>query len=177
MRRATPAWRDRRGFGAVEFALTLPVLLILIGGTFEVSRYILLSIKLQHAASTIGDIATREEGLTAATLDDLFSAVRQICQPFDLATSGRVIVTSIALSGGAAKVQWRRGGAGSLAATSKVTTAADLPADIVAGNDETVVVTEIFYAYEPWLLGDVAATTLRRVAYYRPRFGALDTLG
>ena len=35
---------------------------------------------------------------------------------------------------------------------------------------------EVYFRYEPWLLGFVPETTLRKVAFYRPRFGSLTSL-
>ena len=80
--------RDERGVSAVEFALVLPVLLLLSLGSVEVARFTLLGLKLQHAATTLADLASRDEVLTAATLDDLFNAAERIAAPFDLATDG-----------------------------------------------------------------------------------------
>jgi hypothetical protein len=43
-------------------------------------------------------------------------------------------------------------------------------------SGETVIVAEAFFRYRRWLLGFVPDTTLRRVAFYRPRLGTLRTL-
>ena len=42
------AWRDCRGAIAVEFAVVAPVLVALMIGTFEVTRYVLLHQKLDR---------------------------------------------------------------------------------------------------------------------------------
>jgi Flp pilus assembly protein TadG len=64
------------------------VLLLLSLGTVEIGRFALLALKLQHAATTLADLATREEELSAATLDGLFAATRQVTAPFDLEGTG-----------------------------------------------------------------------------------------
>jgi len=44
-----------------------------------------------------------------------------------------------------------------------------LPDDLVLRADESVIVAEVMFRYQPWLLGLVPETLLRRVAFFRPR--------
>lgn len=172
--------RDRRGVSAVEFALVAPVLLLLSLGTVEVARFALLALKLQHAAATMADLATREEELTTATLDGLFAAAGHITAPFDLVGNGVVIVSGVTgTDGDEPTVAWQRRG-GELQASSGVGAvggAADLPADLVLDDGETVVAAEVVFLHQPWLLGLVPQTILRHLAFYRPRLGTLGELG
>lgn len=172
--------RDRRGVSAVEFALVAPVLLLLSLGTVEVARFALLALKLQHAATTMADLATREEELTTATLDGLFAAAGHITAPFDLVGNGVVIVSGVTgADGDEPTVAWQRRG-GELQASSGIGAvggAADLPADLVLDDGETVVAAEVVFLHRPWLLGLVPQTILRRLAFYRPRLGTLGELG
>jgi Flp pilus assembly pilin Flp len=171
--------RDRRGVSAVEFALVAPVLLLLSLGTVEIGRFALLALKLQHAATTLADLATREEELSAATLDGLFAATRQVTAPFDLEGNGLVIVTGVSAEDGeGAAVSWQRR-RGKLEVESEigaVGAAARLPAELTVDDGETVVAAEVFFRHQPWLLGLVPETTLRRIALYRPRLGTLRNL-
>ena len=70
--------RDDRGLAAVEFALVLPVIILFSFGIAEVGRFALLSLKLQHAATTMADLASRDEELSLASLQSMFSAM-EVC--------------------------------------------------------------------------------------------------
>ena len=173
---------DRRGVGAVELALVAPVLLLLLVGLGEVGTYVLLNLKLQHAATALADLATRDGSLTATQLDDLFQAAPQITIPFALGSNAVAIVTSVGADNGSGPtVEWQRTGAGTLAATSNIGTKvggkATLPSGLLLRDGETIVAAEVVYSYKHWLLGLVPDTTLRRTSYYRPRLSSLRTLG
>ena len=172
---------DRRGITAVEFALVAPILLSVAMGLIELGRFALLTMKVQHASSTLADLASRDQTLSASTLNDLFNAARHVMEPFDVTTSGRAIVTSFGRQLGqqAATIYWQSGGVGSYAASSGIGQAGGsptMPADLILREGDTVIAAEMFFHYEPWLLGFVPETTLRRVAYFRPRLGTLTSL-
>jgi hypothetical protein len=171
---------DRRGVSAVEFAFVAPILLSVAMGMIELARFALLTIKLQHASSTLADLATRDQTLSAATLDSLFSAARHILEPFDITSNGRAIVTGFGQPAGqSARIFWQRAGAGSYAAASELGSAGGSPVkpdDLVLREGDTIVAAEVYFRYEPWLLGFVPEMKLRPVAFYRPRFGSLTTL-
>jgi Flp pilus assembly protein TadG len=174
-----PLLGDDRGISAVEFALVLPVLLLLAMGIAEVGRFALLAMKVNHAAATLGDLAAREETLTGAFVDSLFDAVEHVMEPFDIAAEGAAFVSGVGLDGGRTEVLWQRQGAGSLAVDSvvgSVGNVAALPEGLEARTGETILATEVIFRYEPWLLGLVPETTVRRVSYFRPRLGSLQSL-
>jgi hypothetical protein len=166
-------WADRRAFAAVEFALVLPVLLLFALGVSEVARFALLGLKVQHAADTLADLAAGSAQLTPAGMTDMFDAVPYIVQPFDAASRGRMIVSGVSVTGnGPPTILWQCRGPGAFAATSRIGARggrATLPADLVLRDGETAIVSEMYFGYERALLGLVPATTLRRVAFYRPR--------
>jgi Flp pilus assembly protein TadG len=174
-------WRDRRGLAAVEFALVLPILLLFALGVTEVGRFALLGLKLQHAADTLADLASRDATLSAAALESMFGAVPHIVQPFDMAGQGVAIVSGVGTdNGGSPAVFWQSRGAGGLAAASAIGATggrATLPADLIVRDGDTVIVAEIHFRYRGWLMRIIPDTTLRRVAFYRPRLGTLRSLG
>jgi Flp pilus assembly protein TadG len=173
-------WRDRRGIAAVEFALVLPVMILFSLGVAEVGRFALLTLKLQHAANTMADLASRDEELSLAAVQSMFSAMQHIVQPFDLTNDGVVIVSGVGVNAGdPPTVFWQEEGAGALDQGSQIGTAggdATLPADLILRDGETVIVAEAVFRYTPWLMTLVPETLLRRSAFYRPRLGTLREL-
>lgn len=170
----------RDGIGAVEFALTLPILMLMALGVAEVGRATLLSLKLQHAATSLADLAARDEILSSATLTDLMASTSFIMKPFPFKTAGVAIVSAVGKDADkAAKVAWQRSGGGSLTATSGIGAAGSTPAlpdGMTPGDGETLIVAETYFQYESWLLGLVPSRVMRHVAYYRPRLGTLRSL-
>jgi Flp pilus assembly protein TadG len=173
--------RDARGVSATEFALILPLLVMFSAGTIEYSRLILATQKLQSGAFILADLTARDQELSTEQLGHIFLAIDQVTRPFDFATSGRAIVTSI----GADEdddpiVNWQCGGAGAYAATSALGTeeggAATLPDDLVLVEGETIIAAEVFFEFEPLFGVGLAPRTIRRVAYFKPRLGDLATM-
>lgn len=172
--------RDRKGLTLVEFAFLVPIMVTITLCSIEIGRYALLNQKLQHAATSMADLAARDGALTVAQLDSLFSAVPSITQPFDFASQGRAIVTSVhAADDDDPEVYWQRGGGGTLTATSQIGAPgndANIPADLPARAGDTIIVAEIFYEYHPLFDILIEQKILHRTAYVRPRIGLLTTL-
>ncbi|MER2509309.1 MAG: TadE/TadG family type IV pilus assembly protein [Amaricoccus sp.] len=173
-------WRDRRGVSALEFALVAPFLVLLAAGTIEFGRMMLLTQKLQNASFLFADLAARDKTLSEGKLDDIFLALGNLMQPFDLADHGAAVITSVtAEAGGDALVNWQRIGAGELDIESDVGEdggEAILPDDLEMAAGETLIVTEVYYAFAPIFGLTTSPDVLRRVTYYKPRLGSLSTL-
>jgi len=194
MRRLFSHWRaaaaagsrfggDRTGAILVEFAMMFPALILLIVGGYEVGRYVLLQQKLHSVAVAVADLVAQYETITAGDVDNVFLAVDHIMQPYTLGTDGRVIVTSISASSGQPPtVNWQRSGAGAGSGTSQLGgpgAAATLPAGFVVRDGESVIVSEVFFVYQPELatiFNPLLQNNLYNEAFYRPRFGTLATL-
>ena len=85
----------RAGNVAVEFALAAPVLLLLMLGSAEMARFVILHQKMDRVATTISDLVSRAETISETQLDDIFEAIGEVATPFDIANLGVVIVSSI----------------------------------------------------------------------------------
>jgi hypothetical protein len=178
-RRLAGLGRDRRGIAAVEFALVLPVMILFSLGIAEVGRFALLALKLQHAANTMADLAARDEQISEAALQSMFSAMPHVMQPFDIAAQGVVIVSCVGADGGPAAVAWQRPPPWGRPANSEIGAEggdATLPEDLVLRDGEAVVVAEAVFRYTPWLLALVPETVLRRTAFFRPRLTSVCNL-
>ena len=77
--------RDRRGALAVEAAMAVPVLAVLLLGGVEVTRFVLLNQKLERTSATVADLVSRSEKIYAAELPTVFAAAGFSFDPFDLA--------------------------------------------------------------------------------------------
>lgn len=176
---------DRRGVSAVEFALILPLLVLFSVGTIEVSRLILLTHKLQSAAFTLADLATRIEGDADArteSLHDVFLAINQVVKPFDFAGSGQSIITSVAspTADDTPEVAWQCIGSGGIVAVSQVGESdhdATLPDGLDIDKGETIIAAEVFFDFQPLFgIGLLPERVIRRAAFFKPRLAELATL-
>ena len=172
--------RDRSGMSAVEFALMMPIFMVLGAGVIDFARLILISQKLQSGTFIVADLAARDKTLSEAQVDDIFLALGNIIEPFDLTTRGTAHVTSVVgVAGTDPEVRWQRTGAGTLVAPSEIGVeggVATIPAALALGDGENLIISEVFYDFEPIFGRSFGADVLRRVAYYRPRLGSLATL-
>jgi Flp pilus assembly pilin Flp len=173
-------WRDRSGISATEFALILPVLFLLSIGTFEVSRFIMVNQKLQNGGFILADLVARDRTISEDQLVNIFLAIGNLIQPFPFDTRGTVILTSVgAVVDDTPFVNWQRTGAGGLAAASEVGLpgqAATLPDDLPIRANETIIVAEVYFDYEPVFWMPLDNRVIRKVAYYKPRLGTLETV-
>ena len=171
---------SQRGITSVEFALTAPILALMFTGVAEAGLYLLLHVKLQHATVSVADLITRDENVNESTVSDLFEAVPQILSPFTLAEDGVVVVSAVGRVGNdPTRVLWQRRGAGPITRSSDIGAEGDTvpdPEGIPVGPDETVVIAELFYNYEPVMMPIFGSREIVKHAFYRPRLGSLQEI-
>ena len=179
-RRLRRLLHETRGAAALEFALVLPVLVILSLMTVEAGRYALLHMKVQNAANVMADLATREKKLSRGQLKRLYRAAETMLKPFDAGPKSAAFVSGVTADAFRnPRVGWQSRGAGGLGAAPKVGPpgqAAKLPPGFPLRQNEAVIVAEVFYRYEAWLLGVIPDKTISHRAYYRPRLGTLSNI-
>jgi Flp pilus assembly protein TadG len=180
LRKLRTLWRDKRGVAAIEFALLLPVLVVLFIGSLEVTFKIWSTQKAEKLAVTLADVVAQSQTVTMADLTELTGSVDRIMDPFPFGTNGVVIISSVYRAQGetVAKVNWQFKTTGAtITAVSKVGTAgqnAVLPTGLVLNERENVIVAEVFYKYEPIAPGLMFDESIvYRPAYFKPRLGAL----
>ncbi|QIK77875.1 pilus assembly protein [Sphingomonas piscis] len=106
--------RDTSGVAMVEFALTLPVLLLLVLGGIEVTNLAVAHLKVNQVATTTADNAARVSSKMDETdLDEIFVGAKTAGEAIGLEDKGRVILSSVQDNGksGTAKgqmINWQR---------------------------------------------------------------------
>lgn len=168
---------DRRGGAMLEFAFAMPVLIGLLMGGVEFARFALVNQKMERVTSFVGDFVARAEALDAADFGDYFAAANQLGAPFDLFQDGNIMVTSVTGEDTGPEVLWQQVGAGSVIEESEVGAPGDpavLPEDFNVDEGEGLVVTEVWFDFEPLMLpGLVPSRRLYYQAIYRPRNTAI----
>lgn len=160
-----------QGVTAIEFALVLPVVLLILLGCFEVPRYVLVVQKISRVASGVADlVAQADEPLQKNQLTDIFAAGKIMMQPYDVVANGKIYVSSINNPNGAGLVlSWQRNNGGT-GPNSNITSPASIPVAIRPGSNEEVLATEVFFSYQPVFSTLIyTGSTLYRVSYTRPR--------
>lgn len=174
--------RAQDGLAYLEFAVSLPFLLLLFMGAVEVTRFIIIAQKVEKASIAMSDLVAQSDTMTTTQLNQLVQAVGQVMQPYTFNTNGYVIVTSVSKNGeNPPIVNWQYTGGGSWSHASLIGTTggtATLPSGFTMEDKETVIVSEVFYEYTPMMMSGVMSTSeLYKLAIYRPRLGGLKELG
>jgi hypothetical protein len=103
--------RSEKGVAFVEFALSFPILVIVVSGGVEVANLALVHVRLNHIAETAADNAARvRTQMDEADINNIFTGVNLVGQPIDFTNKGRVILSSIQDNGlaGTKHGQWIR---------------------------------------------------------------------
>jgi hypothetical protein len=165
---------DDRGNALMEAVAVFPVLVIVGLGAMDLSRFVVIHQRLDRAAYTLADLATRDSTVTEGLLTQIFDSVEQVAQPYDLGTDGIAILAGLeGQSGGAVRIIWQRTGAGAGGAGSELGNEGDtanLPAGFSLGEGEGAVVAEIFYDFEPlWIPEMIVPREFYFRSFFRPR--------
>lgn len=97
----------QRGVSAVEFALIAPVMVLMLFGATEASLAVTVDRKTTLAASTLGDLAAQTDLVSCAELSQISAVTRQVFEPYS-GNAATMVVASLKLDGGAAKVEWSK---------------------------------------------------------------------
>jgi Flp pilus assembly protein TadG len=158
---------DARGVAAVEFALLVPILVLLYFGMAELTQGALAERRAQHTASSVSDLVAQDSTITAAQVDDVFDVGGAIVYPFPT-TSLQMRVTSITTdSHSNATVDWSRASGGMTALTkgSSITVSSN-----IISASQSVIRAETTYVYTPAIgLIIKAPITFHETSYSRPR--------
>ena len=97
--------------------------------------------------------------------------------PFDLFGDSNIIITSVTGEPGGPEVLWQQVGTGAVSQASQVGAPGDsavLPAGFKVDEGEGLVVSEVYYDFEPLMLASlIAPHRLYYQAIYRPRTTAI----
>jgi Flp pilus assembly protein TadG len=163
-----------KGIAAVEFALTLPLMLFVFVGITQVGQAVSISHRVTITARTITDLVTRETVSTglvpATTIQTDLAASAQVIAPYP-STTLTVTVSEITTdSNGNATVTWSQSwpnNSNALVAGAPFT----LPATL-QGNNISIIYGHVSYGYTP-ILGYkiIQPMTLSDSLYLYPRTG------
>jgi Flp pilus assembly protein TadG len=182
---------DHRGLAAVEFAMIVPIMLLLFFGTVEFSSAVAVDRKVTLIARTLSDVTSQSQSVAAADLSNFFTAGCAIMYPYAgpppctqtnnpmTAVITELYVDPITLK---ARVEWstvyQQGAATcpqNVVLTAGTVVASVPPNLLVSGT--YLIYSQVCYLYKPAVaygplvsLGmPSAGFTLSDVAYTRPR--------
>lgn len=157
---------DNSGIAAVEFAMVVPLMLVLFFGTVEFSSALAIDRKVTIMSRTLSDLTSQNISITDAQLTNIFNAGTGIMTPYSSSPVNSTITELyVDPATKVARVQWSKGaaprGAGSTVA---------IPAALQVGGSY-LIYSEVSYKYVP-SIGYVMAKggiTMSDFTYTRPR--------
>ncbi len=176
--------RGSEGVAIVDFALVVPILVLLLLGSMEVGRYVLLNQKLSRVAISSSDLVSRAKHAVTADINQVFAAAEYSMRPFDLGVDGIVFITSVSTDDTlpvSPTISWQMSGGGTGTFTSAVGTtigaSANLPAGFAMEENQNIIIAEVFFSYQPFFFSKVISPkVIRHSGLHYPRLRPLHTL-
>ncbi len=136
------------GIAAVEFALILPILLVLWIGGVEVTGALSADRRINNLASSVGDlVAQAEDPITNSAIDDIFAIAESAMFPFDPREAAMRVTAVWIDKNRVPRVTWSRA-KGSEAAYSAGATMNVVPASLRQPETQ-ILMSEVFFDYRP----------------------------
>lgn len=144
--------RRESGMAAVEFALILPILVVLWLGGVELTGALSVDRRLNNLASAVGDLVARDKEITHAEVDDIFALSEAALFPYsDTGIAMRVTAINIDEDENAT-VAWTRmqgtlpGGVPNYSVGQDMDDI--LPEDLKV-EESQVIMSEVYHSYTP----------------------------
>ena len=134
--------RENCGVAAVEFALIIPFMMLLVLGIYTISSSAAAHRKLTLAAGTVTSLIAEAPTVTTKSVNDIFTAGGLVMAPFSSATS-QVHIYKVKADGRSC-VDWSYPASGTAQAPHS------LPAGLVpAGKDGYIIASRLTYTFNP----------------------------
>ena len=169
----------RDGAAVVEFALIMPLLLMLYFGSIEASSLLTVDRRVTIIAGTIGDLVAQwnpDAGeIPQTTIDDYFAAAAVIMTPYD-ASALQLVVSFVEVDPdtGATTILWSEAGTGAVPRVPGESYPLDQASQMnkMARAGHYFIAAETALSYRPVLgLAFPSPLALGHVGYFLPRFG------
>lgn len=86
--------KDTQGNAMIEFAFVVPILMLLLFGTIELSNYIYATQKVESAGDNIANIIGQQDNISTAQWEKIAQILPQVMRPFQVQdTQYQVILT------------------------------------------------------------------------------------
>jgi Flp pilus assembly protein TadG len=166
---------DRRGVSAVEFALVLPLMVILFVGVLQVSELASVKRKTTLVARATADLVAQSQSINQNDLNAVFQAGVAVMAPFDT-TPLRIRITSIKIDKDKkASVVWSKIYLAETDAGWVETTGSPTVDEALKVADTHLILSEVSYTHKPaagYLLTGALSLTSKPVSdklYMSPR--------
>ena len=157
---------DRRGVSALEFAITLPLMLALYLGTAEVTQGISVKRKVTLTARAVADLSSQYTAITNADLTNIFNAGSAIIAPYTVGNLAETVSEIAIDANGNATVVWSSTSNGTALTVGQTVT---LPSGLAMANSY-LILGQASYSYNPTYGYVLTKTlTLSDQFYMRPR--------
>jgi Flp pilus assembly protein TadG len=157
---------DRSGIAAIEFAMIVPIMLVMFFGTLEFSSGVAVDRKVTLMARTLSDLTSQATSVADTDLTNFFAANLAIMTPYD-PTPVKATITELYVDPSTlkARVQWSKG-----SYPLGLGTVVTIPTQLAVGGSY-LIYSEVKYLYVPTVgyLMAKAGINLSDVAYTRPR--------
>jgi Flp pilus assembly protein TadG len=166
--------RDDSGVAAIEFAMIVPLLLLMLFGITDVANYFAVDRKTSQVAQMVSDLTSRYTAVQESDVTNFFAIAGAMVTPYDKnqlkATIHQVYLDPNTKT---AKVVWSRGSA-PLSKNALYSVPAGLVGKDASGNwlaNQYLIVGDVKYTYVPtigWVLPK-AGVTASEIAFTKPR--------
>lgn len=157
---------DQRGAAMVEFAIVLPLLLLLLLGSIEIVQLVEAHRRVTHVASTVADLVSQQRIVDRSGIDDVFVAGELVMAPLPADRLGMRIASYVADSSGRVRRDWMDQGPVPYAGNAPE----GLPPGYSLPREEGVIVADVSYTYTPLLKWALAGDLkLEKRMLLRPR--------
>jgi Flp pilus assembly protein TadG len=169
--------RDNRGNAAVEFAVIVPLMLVMFFGTVEFSSAVAVNRKISMVTQALADLASRYTTVNDTDMTNFNKIGDAMLTPYS-ATPLLATITEVYIdpTTGVARAQWSKGDA-----PRGTGTTVPVPANLIAKDssnniiaNQYLIFTETSYLYKPavgYVMG-IAGVTLSDKTYMRPRLAS-----
>ena len=171
---------DCRGVAATEFAMIVPIMLVLFLGTVELGSAIAIKRKLTLVVHAASDLASQSlDSLKTTDMQNVFAASGAIMLPYSLTPLTTTVSEIFIDNNKIAKIQWSQSATAAMVGGSPAATlqpsprkpkdTVTVPAGLLIPNT-WLIWSEVSYTYTP-IVGYVLKTnlTMKDEAYTRPR--------
>jgi Flp pilus assembly protein TadG len=161
-----------QGIAAVEFALLLPLLLLILFGIMDLGSAIVIKSKVRTAASTVAEIANQYTAIHNSDVNAILGAAAAIITPYPVSNVSVVLSQIIIDGSGRATVSWSDAQNGSARAVGSSFT---VPSGIAVANT-VLLLGEVSYNYTPAFgYAVIGGMALQDGLYATPRSGSSIT--